>query len=127
MTKRVILPDEVALRSAIADMTTADDQPPTVVALARRLGLSNSTFWRHFPELAQEVADARRTAQGRAPAPAVADDQGAERVIARLRTENAHLASNLEAAVARIRDLTLENRALRDELENVTGVSKLRS
>jgi hypothetical protein len=87
--------------------------------------LSNSIFWRHFPELAQAVADARRSAQRRPSAPAVPDDQGAEHVIARLRTENASIASSLEAAVARIRDLTLENRALRDELEAVPDVIQM--
>ena len=64
MTARVQLPSEAQVRQALTELTAqvGTGPPPTVLALARSLGLANGTFWRHFPEIAREVADQRRTA-----------------------------------------------------------------
>lgn len=126
MTKRVNLPTEAAVRAAIVDLNSDNGEPTTVVALARHLGLSNSTFWRHFPELAQEIADARRAAHGlRPPEVAASDDREAERAITRLRDMNLRLTSDLETAIACIRGLTIENQTLRSELEAFAGIARL--
>lgn len=129
MTRRVSLPTESEVRAALAELSATETKGrPTVVALARSLGLTNATFWRHFPEIAQEVADARRsgqrsdTAAGASHTGAAADG-GAE--IAHLRTEKSRLRDQLEVAVAHIQRLTLENRALRDELERATKVVRI--
>ncbi|MET3175950.1 UNVERIFIED_ORG: uncharacterized protein YceH (UPF0502 family) [Arthrobacter sp. UYCu721] len=126
MTRRVALPTESEIRAALAELTRPDGRP-SVVALARSLGLANATFWRHFPEIAQEVADARRNALRSAhPADAPATTgSDAKSAIAQLRNEKAHLRDQLEVAVAHIQRLTLENRTLREELERATKVVRI--
>lgn len=63
MTRRAQLPTEADVRDArdaLLVETAANGTRPAVVALAGRVGLSNTTFWRHFPHIAHELADARR-------------------------------------------------------------------
>ena len=63
MTARVQLPSEAQVRQALAELAGQPGaEQPTVLALARSLSLANGTFWRHFPDIAREVADQRRTA-----------------------------------------------------------------
>lgn len=130
MSRRVVLPAEPEIREAIARLTAADPaRPPTVVALARSLGLANATFWRHFPHIAQEVADLRRGSL-RSPRPAepsASADTDDSSAVARLRGDNARLRGQLEAAVAHIQHLTLENLALREELERARKVVRIPS
>lgn len=129
MTQRIILPSAATVRQAPAEMSTPDQvRRPTVVALARRLGMSNTTFWRHFPDIAQQVADARRSTPARSPKHASPEEpEAAQQTITRLRDERALLTRDLETAVARIRDLTIENKALRQQLESTAGVATLRA
>lgn len=128
MSRRVALPSETEIREALTRLSVAEPaEPPTVIALARCLGLTNATFWRHFPHIAQEVADLRRTSlrshrPADAPAPA---GESASSVVAQLRNDKARLRRQLEVAVAQIQHLTLKNRALREELERVTKVVRI--
>lgn len=52
MSKRIDLPSEQDVRRVmtehIEDAASAGGRA-TVIGLARRLGLSNATFWRHYP------------------------------------------------------------------------------
>lgn len=125
MTRRVLLPSESEVRAVLAQLRKADgSRLVTALDLARQLGLSNSTFWRHFPEIAQEVADERRISlriaqTAPADSPRVGEPDGA------LRKENAKLRDQIELAVAHIQRLTIDNEALRDQLETQTNIVKL--
>ena len=125
MTRRVPLPSESGVRTALAELRKSNEAGiVTARDLARQLGLANSTFWRHFPEIAQEVADENRVvfraAQATpANAPRASDPDGA------LRKENATLRDQIELAVAQIQRLTIDNQALRDQLEAQANIVKL--
>ncbi len=103
---------------------------PSVLALTRRFGLSNSTFRRHFPDIARELAQVRRT-----PTPEVSTSADGQRYTklqdqnADLRRRNAELSNQVELAIATIQRLTLRNHQLTLELEagsNVTPITRLR-
>lgn len=132
MTRRVPLPSEGEVRAAVDQLATDSASSPAVVAVARHLGLSNATFWRHFPQLAQAIADERRASRATTAMPRSVDthdtkesEQGSSAMSARLRTENAQLRSKVEIASAHILRLTLENRHLRDELESAQRVARI--
>lgn len=62
----------------------------------RRLGLTNTTFWRHYPAIARELTDTtRRTSDTRSDAGSAGADQ----------------------AVARIATLARDNQSLREHLD----------
>lgn len=129
MTARVPLPTETRVQEVIEDLRNREPgHPPTAISVAGALGLTNATFWRHFPALAREVADARHEQRGRKRPPTHTPDDSAEddrATLARLRTANANLENQLRTAAEHIQHLTLENRNLRDELELVKGVRRL--
>lgn len=114
MSRRVLLPTELQIAETLAALRREQPaKPPTVVAVADRLGLTNATFWRHFPDLCQEIADARRRAVGTQPVPNRSPDDVDQRtILARLRDNNSRLERELEVAAAEVQRLTLENRAL---------------
>ena len=59
MSRRAQVPDKPSVLGALAELSAETAQTgkrPSVVALAQRLGLSNTTFWRHYPDIAREVA-----------------------------------------------------------------------
>lgn len=91
----------------------------TVIGLARRLNLSNGTFWRQFPGIAAELKSATASTP---PAPRTDDRTALRADNARLRRDNAALSSDVELAVASIQRLTLENYALRSQLEAAAKV-----
>lgn len=129
MTARVQLPSDAKVRQALAELAA---QPgagqPTVLALARSLGLANGTFWRHFPEIAREVADQRRTAARLGRTTSVQElpaDNNSVSELARLRRANRELTDQMEVAIAHLRQLTLENHTLREELEQSRKITRL--
>jgi len=98
---------------------------PSVLALAAKLDLSNTTFRRHFPELAKEVAAARSNPKRQdthdKPSPY-------EILIARnakLRRTNRTLTDNLRFAAAQIQRLAVDNARLREALETTTNVTRI--
>lgn len=125
MTRRVPLPDELEVRATLAQLRASNESDiVTAKDLSRQLGLANSTFWRHFSEIAQEVANENRAAFRVAPAaltnaPRASDPDGV------LRKENAQLRDQIEVAVALIQRLTIDNRELRDHLESQTNIVKI--
>lgn len=130
MTRTIRLPSEDDVRAAKADLATqahASGRRPTVVALARRVGLTNPTFWRHFPDIAREVADLGRTRTPPAEPPAGPANRllELEKRNADLRRANQTLTEHLELAVANIQRLTLDNHRLRQELEAAANVTRL--
>ena len=65
MSRRIELPAEQHVRDVLADMLTeaaAGGAKPSVLALARRLGLTNATFWRHFRDIAADIRHAASAA-----------------------------------------------------------------
>ena len=64
MSRSVELPAEHEVRAApreIIDQARQTGHRPNVLAVARRFGLSNTTFRRNFPDVARELGDQRRT------------------------------------------------------------------
>ncbi|WP_433565559.1 hypothetical protein ACQP1O_10085 [Nocardia sp. CA-151230] len=91
----------------------------SVLALARRVGLANTTFRRRFPDITAELTAEQQATQP--PPPAAATDD-----TTKLRQRNRDLRENLDLAVAQIQRLTLENKRLRQELETASSVTHLR-
>jgi hypothetical protein len=113
---------------AVALLTDTGGKPPTVLSLARHLGLANTTFRRHFPDITAELSHQRTASAPTNPA-AVTAFQRLHGDNARLRATNQNLAEHLDLAMANIQRLTLENQRLRHELEaavNVTHLSRRR-
>jgi transposase-like protein len=128
MSRRKPAPDEARVREALAQMRAEADAGTTrvsVLGLARRLGMSNATFWRNYREIATEIRQAPET-PGK---PARVSQPGNEAKLASqnasLRRERDALAGQLEAALAHLRRLTMDNARLREELEAARAVSHL--
>ena len=122
MTRRTILPTVDDIRLAIHDLTEATGKPPTVLVLASRLGLSNTTFRRHFPDITADLKQ-RRSCDPASAADAVSRFDELKRDNAALRRENRQLREHLDLAVANIQRLTLENHRLRQQLEAAANVA----
>jgi AcrR family transcriptional regulator len=129
VTARVQLPSETQVRQALTELAAQPGAgPPTVLALARSLGLANGTFWRHFPEIAREVADQRRTAarlDRTTSAREISGHGNPPSDLARLRRANRELTDQIEVAIAHLQLLTLENHTLREELEHSRKIARL--
>jgi len=128
MSRRKPLPGEQEVRDALAQMhaeAAGDGAAVSVLGLARRLGISNATFWRNYREIATEI----RRAPAPAPQPAAggpaARDPRLEDHNSRLRRERDQLAGQLQAALAHLRRLATDNARLRGELEAARGVSRI--
>lgn len=120
MSRRFQLPtdgDVVAVRDQLLTDAQAGGPRPTVVELGRRLGLTNTTFWRHYPAIARELADTERrdgpTATGADPG---SGKNLSERAAA-LARDNQFLREHLDLAAGTIARLTLENHQLREALD----------
>jgi hypothetical protein len=132
MSRKVGLPPEDHVRAVMAGMladAAAGGPRPTVLALARNLGLANATFWRHYHDIATELRQhAVRGNQNAAvrhqnPRPGQNGELASQN--AALRRERDHLASQLEAALSHLRRLTIDNAELRRELETALAVTHI--
>ncbi|MFJ9776142.1 hypothetical protein ACIRVF_33730 [Kitasatospora sp. NPDC101157] len=99
---------------------------PSVLALATKLGLSITTFRRHFPELAKEISTLRTSP----PVPTRTDARSNPYDVlvarnAKLRRANRSLTENLRFAAAQIQRLALDNTRLGSALEEATKVARL--
>ncbi|MCR2818922.1 hypothetical protein NQ166_08790 [Microbacterium sp. zg.Y1090] len=123
MTRRVNLPTDEDVRRELSKLQFEDAVIPSAKRLAEKLGLANSTFWRYFPEIAQQVADARRETRATTPPKTVqkASEEPA------LRAENARLRKRLELAIAHIHRLSVENEALREAVGTSGNIIKFPS
>jgi AraC-like DNA-binding protein len=126
VTRRTVLPSHDDVQLAIKRLTEITGKPPTVLALARHLGLANTTFRRHFPDLTSELT------QQRSPAPAGADPIASASRFEKIQQENAELrrawrelAEHLELAIANIQRLTLDNHHLRQQLHAATKITHI--
>jgi hypothetical protein len=99
---------------------------PSVLGLAIKLGMSNTTFRRHFPAQARKVSELRN-----APESATGDDVPASPYDqltarnARLRRANRVLTQNLQLAAAQIQRLSLDNARLREALQGTARVTPI--
>ena len=120
------LVSENDVRAALTQLQAEADtsgRAPSVLALARRVGLPNTTLRRRFPDLCVQVAAAERRPTG-------PDDDGTtfdklQQDNARLRQHNRDLTENLELAIANIQRLSIDNHALRQALETAQHVTRL--
>ncbi|MET8358888.1 hypothetical protein [Micromonospora sp. NPDC005171] len=97
---------------------------PSVLALAQRLSLPNTTLRRRFPAICAELAPGRTTPDA-SPEIDVDAVTNLRHDNARLRRDNHNLVANLEVALANIQQLTLEVRQLREALEYARNVTRL--
>ncbi|MGC0334971.1 hypothetical protein [Streptomyces sp. SLBN-8D4] len=131
MTRPAAIPTETRARQ-ITDQYLNDcrtnGKRPSVLALATRLGLSNTTFRRHFPQQAKEIAALR--SHPSSPAAHEAQPSPYDVLIARnakLRRTNRALTENLHYAAAHIQRLALDNARLRQAMEasrNITHINQ---
>ncbi len=119
MTRHAGLPTPDDVQAALSAMARESNQV-SVLALAQRLGLANTTFRRNFPNVVAQLAQQAPAAVG---SPARARPEGARalaHVNAMLRTQNHDLRRQLGLACAQIQRLSLENDQLR-ELAHATA------
>jgi hypothetical protein len=129
VSRKIALPTEEQVRQAMGELAaeaSATGRRPTVLGLARRFGLANATFWRHFPDIANEVRHATRTREGTDP-PGASHYEELKNKNAELRRANTDLTEHLALAVANIQRLTLDNHLLREALETTQKVTRLPS
>src|SRR6266571_4486967 len=98
-------------RDCVLAEAAAAGKRPSVLTVARRSGLSNTTFRRHFPDIARELSEARRTP----PADITSSPAAA--------TSNSGSTCNWQAR--NIQRLTPEARQLRTQLEAATNVIRI--
>jgi hypothetical protein len=102
----------------------ANDTRPSVLALASKVGLSNTTFRRRFPEIARELGEHRTPATHTAPTgPSPYDTLVARN--AKLRRSNHELKAQLKLAAAQIQYLALRNDHLQRTVEEQSSVTRL--
>ncbi|MFE2495650.1 hypothetical protein ACFXKX_28710 [Streptomyces scopuliridis] len=127
MTRRVPDLPEALVRKHLQEVLETcreTNTRPSVLMLARRLDLTNTTFRRRYPDIAREIGEQRTT-----PSPSRTGPTEHDRLIARnakLRRRNRDLNAQLALAAAQIQHLTLHNQRLQEALEatsNVTSIS----
>ncbi|HET6478575.1 MAG TPA: hypothetical protein VFG35_00835 [Actinoplanes sp.] len=127
MSRRPALPsiDEVEkAKDAVIAEADASAKRPSVLTLARRLGLSNTTLRRHFPDIVREISTRRHQQANPDGKPSTTSPIATE-AMARLRRENNDLKTQLEIAIASIHRLALDNHELRGALEAATKVTHI--
>ncbi len=129
MTRPSDVPSEARARQALEHYLSeceASGKRPSVLGLAAQLGLANTTFRRHFPDLASRISDAR-------PQPATGTEAAMRSTPydvlaarnAKLRRENRTLSDNLRLAVAQIQRLGVDNARLREALEASSNITRI--
>lgn len=115
---------EQALQELL-DSAHTNGQLPSVLELARRLGLSNTTFRRNFPDTVQKLTAARRpeASESNRSRPTPVDRLAARN--AKLRRANRDLTAALKLATAQIHKLAMHNYQLQSELEAATNVTRI--
>ncbi|MCX4461535.1 hypothetical protein OOK58_02425 [Streptomyces sp. NBC_01728] len=107
------------------DTCRETNKQPSVLMLARRLDLTNTTFRRRYPDIAREIADHRA-----APTTPRSGPTAHDRLVARnakLRRHNRELTTQLALAAAQIQNLALRNERLQEALEETSNVTSISS
>lgn len=120
MTLDADSPNTTIIDAAIEHLECSTGRTPSALALARHLGLANTTFRRRYPDI---VVRLRRTARV-STAPETVPGQIDSDVL-RLRQRNRELADSLALAISNIQRLSIDNRSLRQQLEDAAAVTRL--
>jgi AcrR family transcriptional regulator len=130
MSRKIDLPAKAHVRAVLADMraeAAAGGAKPSMLALARRLELSNATFWRHFRDIAAEIrhtaGDSMAQPGGQNPWRDRAGELASQN--AGLRRERDRLADQMEPALGHLRRLTMDNAEPRHDLEAARKITRL--
>ncbi|WP_378741281.1 hypothetical protein [Nocardia brasiliensis] len=118
------IPTEEFVRTQLDQMRQRTGRTPSILALASRLGLSNTTFRRHFPALCAELRTRDRPSD---PIPGVDAYDRVRAENQKLTTRNRDLASDLELAITQIQRLTLDNDRLTRQLHATRTITDLSS
>lgn len=113
-------------RDHVLAQAANEGRQPSVLAVARQLGMSNTTFRRHFPDIAKEIGDARRRPE--AGTESETGHSSHEKLVARnakLRRNNRQLREHLQLAVANIQRLTLQVHRQQKALEAASQVTHI--
>ncbi|MBT2472926.1 hypothetical protein J7E97_35025 [Streptomyces sp. ISL-66] len=121
------LPEALVRRhlQEMLDACRATNTRPSVLTLARRLNLTNTTFRRRYPEIAQEISEHRATPTARRGGPTEHDKLIARN--AKLRRRNRDLVTQLALAAAQIQHLALRAQRLQAALESASKVTSINS
>jgi len=88
--------------------------------------LTNTTFWRHFPDIADELRTVARNRIADGPTSAgTGRSSDLEGENANLRRANQRLTEHLDLAIANIQRLSLDNRRLLEEVEAAAKITRL--
>jgi transposase-like protein len=125
------LPSEPQVRQAFTDLveqSCRSGRRPSVLALARQFGLTNTTFRRHYPEIVKELGEIRRTPTiDNTDSPAATEHARTIARNAKLRRDNRQLRQQLDLAAANIARLAIDNHQLRQQLEQAQRITNIRS
>ncbi|WP_152748263.1 hypothetical protein [Micromonospora sp. RV43] len=101
---------------------------PTVTALAKRVDLNRTTFYRHFEAQAETMLEAarRQHTDGRQRHRPPRDDSR-DNQLRSLREENENLRRHIEIYEEHLRMLTVENSRLREQVEAAAKVTRIGS
>lgn len=109
---------------AVLSEAAAISRQPTIAAVERRLGITHPTFYRHYSDLINEYFRPRATRHIRAvERVSSVEHDTTER---RLRQEIADLRKTIGLYGEAIRQLALENDALRTQLDEAGNITNLR-
>ncbi|MFG3532236.1 hypothetical protein ACGF8B_36720 [Streptomyces sp. NPDC047917] len=129
MSRPADIPAEARVRRVMDRYMTecqTNGTRPSVLSLATKLGLSNTTFRRHFPDLAKETSTVRPNPE---PATAAEKHPSPYEILAarnaKLRRANRSLTENLRFAAAQIQHLAVDNAHLREALEASSKVTRI--
>ncbi|MDX3538143.1 hypothetical protein PV721_28115 [Streptomyces sp. MB09-01] len=112
------MPDSDAVRTAMDAVlveAAAAGRRATVTAVERRLGVTHATFYRHHQDLITSYFQPRATPALQTETQSQATGEQAQNNLRRLRQENADLRRTLHLYEEAIRQLAIENDALRQQ------------
>lgn len=121
------LPTEAQVRATAAELLeTVGGGRPTATALAAHLGISRPALYRHYRPLVDELLEAAagQAAASKRPARSTATC-GHEDDLARLRRANEELRRHVQIYEEVIRQLTVDNHTLKQQLASHAGVTAL--
>lgn len=122
MARRVVTPPTEDILAAY-EAFVEQGHLPSVLQLSQQLGISNSTFWRRYPELAQVIVQNRRSGF-----PHTSSEPSASTSVSNPDNSGVYsqLRRQLELALAQVQVLSIENADLRKENLQLRGLSVLR-
>ncbi|OZC47865.1 hypothetical protein CH251_25940 [Rhodococcus sp. 06-462-5] len=113
--------DTIAIDAAIEHLQDASGRTPSVLALARHMGLANTTFRRRYPHTVNRLKRSTSPVTDHV-APHRCSDE-----VTQIRQRNRDLTTDLELAVASIQRLSIDNRSLLRRVEELSNVTHLRT